>query len=116
MRLGRDQGLVISQNLPCHSARQFAELLNGAVYISDQSDVWVALEIAGPQACKVLERVCPIDLHPDVFSVDMLARTVMEHLGVIIARTNTNKYLLLSARSSARSFLHMLEISISNVK
>ena len=47
--------------------------------------------------------------------MDHAARTVMEHLGVLILRTGEDDYLLLSASSSAKSFLHAVEVSLTNV-
>ena len=51
-------------------------------------------------------RICPIDLHADAFGPDHATRTVMEHIGAMILRTGEDAFLLLSARSSAQSFLH----------
>ena len=89
--------------------------LGDAVYLTDQTDTWCGLEISGTGCRAALERICPIDLHPQAFAVNDVARTVMEHLGVVIARTEEDKFLLLSASSSARSFLHAVETSINNV-
>jgi len=61
-----------------------------------------------------LERLCPLDLHPDAFAVNTAQRTVMEHMGAMIVRTNDDQFLLMSASSSARSFLHAVETSITN--
>ena len=95
--------------------RVVAARLNGAAYTTDQTDVWVALGLSGAARGAALERICPIDLHPDAFAVDDAARTVMEHLGVLILRTDADEYLLLSASSSARSFLHAVETSLRNI-
>ena len=84
-------------------------------YLTDQSDNWVALRLAGALAIPALERICPIDLHPRVFTAGTAARTVMEHLGSIIYCEEPNRYLLLSASSSAESFLHAVTTSIGNV-
>jgi sarcosine oxidase subunit gamma len=97
-------------------ARQVVDgALDGAGYTTDQTDVWVALRIDGPRAHTALERICPIDLHPDAFPEGRAARTVMEHLGTIVLRDGTDSFLLLSAHSSAESFLHAVETSIRNV-
>ena len=115
LRLGIDQAFII---FPCETPdaeRQIAKRLNGAVYTTDQTDVWVALEISGRMARAALERVCPLDLHENAFARDQSERTSMEHMGTIITRTGDDDFLLLSASSSARSFLHMLEISVRNV-
>lgn len=89
--------------------------LDRAAYTTDQTDVWVVLAIDGARARAALERICPLDLHPDAFAEGRAARTVMEHLGVIILRDGPDSFLLLSARSSAGSFLHAVETSIQNV-
>jgi methylglutamate dehydrogenase subunit D len=39
----------------------------------------------------------------------------MEHLGTILLREADDRFLLMSASSSARSFLHGLETSLRNV-
>ncbi len=113
-RLGRDQLFVLFDHADPGAERRIAEQLGGAAYTTDQSDVWVGLRLSGSRARGVLERICPLDLHPDAFSVNAVARTTMEHLGTIILRTNGKDYLLLSGSSSAASFLHALEVSISN--
>lgn len=84
-------------------------------YTTDQTDVWVILEVDGPHVRDGLERICPLDLHPEAFSIGSAARTVMEHMGAMIVRTGTDRFLLLSARSSAKSFLHAVETSFKNV-
>ena len=114
MRLGSDLAFVL---FPCETPDaepRVAKKLKGAAYTTDQTDVWCALEISGPGSLAALERICMLDLHPDAFKVNMVARTVMEHMGAIIARTGEDTYLLLSASSSAKSFLHAIELSIEN--
>ncbi len=85
------------------------------VYITDQSDSWAALALQGDNAVSALERICPLDLHPTSFAPNQVARTVMEHLAVIILCESENHYVLLSPRSSANSFLHAVEQSLRNV-
>ena len=115
VRLGPDQGFVIFTH-PTADAREVVDgKLKGKAYTTDQTDVWTGLAIEGARARTALERICPLDLHPETFAIDDAARTVMEHLGVLIIRTDANGYLLLSASSSANSFLHAIETSIENV-
>ena len=84
-------------------------------YFTDQSDSWIALRLAGALAIPALERICPIDLHPRVFAAGNAARTVMEHLGSIIYCEEPHRFLLLSASSSAESFLRAVTTSIENL-
>lgn len=103
--------LLFSHDTPDANAVVNAAL-KGAAYSTDQTDNWVALEIDGSGARTALERICPIDLASDVFKVGDFARTTMEHLGSLIIRTGNNQVLLMSASSSAKSFLHAVETSI----
>ncbi|MEL7254661.1 MAG: sarcosine oxidase subunit gamma [Pseudomonadota bacterium] len=115
VRLAPDQAFVIFTHRAPDAEDVVATHVKKAMYLTDQTDVWTGLAIKGAGALAALERVCPVDLHPDAFAVGDAARTVMEHLGVLIIRTGASEYLLLSASSSAGSFLHMLETSIKNV-
>jgi sarcosine oxidase subunit gamma len=115
IRLSPDLAFALFTHATPDAERVVAERLKGAVYTTDQTDVWVALALSGGNTRRALERICPIDLHPEVFSMDHAARTVMEHLGVLILRTGDDDYLLLSARSSANSFLHTVEVSLRNI-
>jgi sarcosine oxidase subunit gamma len=115
VRLGVDQAFVMFKHTAPNAEPVVAGKLNSAAYTTDQTDVWVALEISGARCRAALERICPLDLHPDAFAVDQAARTVMEHLGVLIIRTGEDVYLLLSASSSAGTFQHALQQSVKNV-
>ena len=115
MRLGVDQAFVLFPCATPDAEPQIAAKLKGTAYTTDQTDAWCALQISGPGALRALERICPVDLHPNAFAVNAIARTVMEHMGAIVARTGEDTYLLLSASSSAKSFLHAVEVSAQNV-
>ena len=115
IRLAPDLAFALFPHATADAERVVAERLKGAVYTTDQTDVWVALALSGPNTRRALERICPIDLHPEAFGVGHAARTVMEHLGVLILRTGDDDYLLLSASSSAKSFLHAIEVSLRNI-
>lgn len=114
MRLGRDLAFVLFSHPTPDAEPLVAKALKGKAYTTDQTDVWVALELKGEGSRDALERICPLDLHDSAFAVHDAQRTVMEHLGVIIVRTEADTWLLLSASSSAGSFLHAVEISIKN--
>jgi sarcosine oxidase subunit gamma len=105
-----DSFLAFLSDPPSHAM----ERLQGAGYTTDQSDSWVILRLSGPLCLPALERICPIDLN--TLSADNFARTTMEHLGVIILRQGPDDVMLLSASSSAGSFLHAVETSITNVE
>lgn len=116
LRLAQDQMFVLF--MPPAGGKPTAPLstaLGDTAYLTDQSDSWAALRIEGPRSRAALERICPLDLAPGNFPPGTVARTVMEHLGVIMLCEAVDKYLLLSARSSADNFLHAVETSARNV-
>lgn len=115
LRLGEDQAFVLFSCATPDAESRIAAKLKGTAYTTDQTDGWCALEIYGTGARRALERICPVDLHPDAFAVDAIARTEMEHMGAIIAHTSEDTYLLLSASSSAESFLRAVKQSAENV-
>ncbi len=115
MRMSMDQGFVVFTH-PTPDANAIVNAkLKGKAYTTDQTDVWCALELSGATSRDALERICPLDLHDAGFAVGEAKRTMMEHLGTIIARTDTDTWLLMSGSSSAGSFLHAIETSIKNV-
>jgi heterotetrameric sarcosine oxidase gamma subunit len=83
--------------------------------VTDQSDNWVQVEVSGPRATETLERICPLDLNEQVFTKGRVGRTSMEHLGTIICKqADDGTFLLMSASSSAQSFLHAIQVSAKN--
>lgn len=114
VRMSLDQGFVIFTHKTPDAEPFAAQKLKGTAYTTDQTDVWTGLILSGANARMALERICPIDLHPGAFAVDDSARTTMEHLGVLIIRVGDDGFLLMSASSSAKSFLHAIETSIAN--
>ena len=89
--------------------------MGAAAYVTDQSDGWAFLRVEGTDVSRALERICMLDLADGAFPVGTVARTVMEHLAVIILREAPDRFLLMSPRSSARSFLHAVETSARNI-
>jgi len=111
--VARDQWFLRFPEKDGDIAQDMAKDLKDLAAITDQSDSWAELELSGPKVIEKLVRLCPIDIHNDVFLVGAVARTSMEHLGVIMMRLEDNsdgqnRFLLLSPRSSAESFLHAL--------
>jgi sarcosine oxidase subunit gamma len=109
----RDQFWLIWPHETPDALAEARARLGEAAYMTDQSDAWAMLRLFGSRAPLALERICMLDLEalPD----GAVARTLMEHLGIILLREGREAFLLLSARSSARSFLHAVETSARNV-
>ena len=112
IRTAPDQAMLVFDDTSANAEPAVRITLKGACYTTLQTDAWVVLSLSGPQARTVLERLCPLDLHDAAFPVDAAARTVMEHMGAMIVHVGPDSFLLLSASSSAGSFLHAVETSI----
>lgn len=110
-----DQLLLMRPGEGILTEREVHAGLNGLGYTTHQTDAWAALEISGPDTLSALERICPVNLAVDAFPLHGSARTMMEHLGVLIIRLDATRFLLLSASSSAQSFAHAVETSYRNV-
>ncbi len=83
--------------------------------VTDQSDAWAALQLEGPNAVAMLERTCRLDLHGEALAPGRVVRTAMDHLSVVIVRETDERFVLMSPRSSAGSFLHAMTMSALNV-
>lgn len=110
-----DQFMVLFDNIDPDGGTKVSAALGSAGYYTDQTDNWVALALSGPHARAALERLSQVDLAASSFALNASARTQMEHLGVLVIRSGDDTFLLLSARSSAKSFLHAVEVSVKNV-
>ena len=90
--------------------------LSSQLTMTDQSDAWVIIALAGSLVRCTLERICPINCSAAAMPVGTAARTMIEHLGAIIVRRSNDcdgnpNFWLLSARSSASNFLHAIKAS-----
>lgn len=112
--LARDQFFLLMPFAETPLSPELLSAVKGQAHLTDQSDSWAHLQISGQGIRDALERICPISLHPDEFAIGSVARTSMEHLNAIIWRTDQDTFHLMSARSSAHSFLHALTTSIEN--
>ena len=113
--MARDQMFAIFDHAKPDAVDVVAEKLKDTGYYTLQSDNWVGLRISGPKCLDALERISPIDLSPAAFPVGSVARTSMEHMGVIVYPEDADSFVLISASSSAASFLHAVVTSINNV-
>ena len=94
----------------------FGKMTLNQVAMTDQSDAWVILALTGPLVYRTLERICPIDCSSPAMPIGTTARTIIEHLGTIILRRPDDGngkpcFWLMTARSSAASFLHVITAS-----
>ncbi len=113
VRTTADQMMLIFPHATPDAEPHVRQALSGAGYTTDQTDVWMVLEISGPDTLAALERLCPLDVAG--FADGAAARTVMEHMGALILRLGPDRFWLMSASSSAGSFCHAVELSYRNV-
>lgn len=104
--------LIFPQGAPDARAEVDARL-GGTGYTTDQTDVWVVLELEGATVRAALERMCLLDVQG--FTPGFAARTVMEHMSAWVICLGPDRFWLMSASSSAGSFLHAVETSCRNV-
>ena len=78
--------------------------VGGNASVTDQTDGWVVFDIEGPVEA-LMERLCNVDIR--ALQPGHATRTVIAHLGCIVAR-DAGGLRLLGARSSAASLHHAL--------
>jgi heterotetrameric sarcosine oxidase gamma subunit len=88
---GRDQAFLIGGDAP-------ADL---PAAVTDQSDAWVSLQLAGPQARAVLARYVPLDLR--AASRGLSLRSALNHLPLLLMVEAPDSYTLMTFRSMART-------------
>jgi sarcosine oxidase subunit gamma len=84
--LGPDEWLL---TLPFDEHRGLAAALEGALAgrhaaVVDVSAQRLVLELSGPHARDVLEKGCPLDLHPRVFGPGQCAQTLLARTALIL--------------------------------
>ncbi len=110
-----DQFMLLWDHVPHSGVPAVQKKLGETGYYVEQTNNWVFLEMSGPLARAALERVCAVNTNPDKFAVDKAERTSMEHMGAVLCRTGEDTFLIMSASSTAGSFLHALETSLNYV-
>ena len=113
--LAQDQFFLMGLKAETPDERALKSRLQDAAYVTDQSDSWVMLQINGENALRAMERISPINLSPSAFPPGSIARTSMEHLSAIVMAEADSTLTLLSPISSAQSFWHAVEQSLTNV-
>ncbi|WP_322895150.1 MULTISPECIES: sarcosine oxidase subunit gamma [unclassified Yoonia] len=89
--------------------------LDGLAAVTDQSDGWAELEIAGDQVAAVLARLVPLDLRTHVFAVNHTARSLLGQMPVSITRTGAQAFEIMVMRSMAASLVDALTSAMSGV-
>jgi len=87
--------------------------LGVAASVTEQTDAWVAFDLAAPDLSPLLARLCNVDF-PAV-PAGHATRTMIEHLGCYLIKHGAGSARLYGPRSSAKSLLHALEVAAASV-
>lgn len=87
--------------------------LGDAASVTEQTDAWVAFDLAAPDLSPLLARLCNVDF-PAV-PAGHATRTMIEHLGCYLIKRGAGSARLYGPRSSAKSLLHALEVAAVSV-
>jgi sarcosine oxidase subunit gamma len=100
--LGPDEWLVMSAADPIALADQLeAALAEEPGLVLDVSANRTVLELTGPRARSVLEKGCPVDLHPRVFGPGSAVSTSLARMPLLLWQTGETSYRLLPRSSFA---------------
>jgi sarcosine oxidase, subunit gamma len=94
-------------------AEVLKSVLGDAVSVTEQTDAWVAFDLAAPDLGPLLERLCNLDF--PAAPPGYATRTVMDHLGCYLVKHGPGAARLYGPRSSAQSLLHALEVAAASV-
>ena len=84
------------------------------VVCADHSHAWSILRLSGSAAENCLSRLCPVDLHPDVFGNNKLIQTNMTGIYILCTRTadTGDSFELYMSHSYSRSFYEILRDAV----
>ncbi|GHI09750.1 sarcosine oxidase subunit gamma [Streptomyces cellostaticus] len=104
--LGPDEWLVLSQADATAVATELREALGGAPgSVVDVSANRTTLELSGPAARQVLEKGCPLDLHPRSFAPGKAVSTTVGPVAVLLWQADDTPTYRLFPRSSFADYL-----------
>lgn len=87
--------------------------LGDAASITEQTDAWVALDLAAPDLAPLLERLCNVDFR--AVADGYATRTMIEHLGCYLIKNGAAAVRLYGPRSSATDLVHALQTAAGSV-
>jgi sarcosine oxidase subunit gamma len=103
--LSPDEFLVITDEPPAQLTSRLVEALDGEPgSVTDLSANRTTFELSGPSARSVLEKGCPLDLHPRSFEVGSAFLTLIGSVPVVLWKVDQERYWILP-RSSFADFL-----------
>ena len=82
------------------------EAVCAAAAVTDQTDGWAALRLAGPGITDVLARLVPIDCREGALPPGRAARTQINHMPGLLLREGAEAIVLMTFRSMAATLVH----------
>lgn len=82
--------------------------LGGVAMLTDQSDAWARMRLAGKAAEATLARLVPLDLRLAAFPTGSVVRTGLNHIMVMLHRVDTEIFEIMVIRSMAVTAAHDL--------
>jgi methylglutamate dehydrogenase subunit D len=77
--------------------------------LTDQSDAWAVVQLAGADADAVLARLVPVDLRAARFKRGATVRTELAHMMASITRSGAQAFQIMVMRSMAHTMVHELK-------
>ena len=111
---GPTSWLFIASPAPARPAfDDIRRALNAAgAALFDLSSSYVAWEVAGPAAARVLNRGCPLDLSHEAFRPGDCAQSLLGHVTALFHRPNeSTTFIVIVARSYARDSWEFLRVA-----
>jgi sarcosine oxidase subunit gamma len=108
--LGPDEWLLQSNDarLPLAERTFRARLRSEVASVVDVSSGYVVLDLEGARVREILQKGCPLDLHPRVFGIGRCAQSHFFGAAIVLRPLRTNAYELIVRRSFADYAVRML--------
>jgi len=101
--LGPDEWLIVSEVAPGVLLDALTDAVGDAhAALVDVSANRTLLELSGPAARSVLEKGCPVDLHPRFFDAGRAVATTLARIPLLIWQAGPDKYRLMPRSSFAQ--------------
>jgi sarcosine oxidase subunit gamma len=101
--LGPDEWLVVSEGAPSDLHGALTDAVGDAhAAVVDVSANRTLLELSGPSARSVLEKGCPVDLHPRAFEAGRAVATTLARVPLLLWQAGPDTYRLLPRSSFAQ--------------
>ena len=84
--IGPDTWIAVHESGGNSFAESLQPLIGHCAQVTDQSDAYVILRLAGPGVRETLARLVPVDVHPRSFRVGDIAQTVCGYVSVTLWR------------------------------